>query len=164
MFWGFEAKQLERLREVALKYEPTLDPARMPVDPLFQKLASEYKRWDTWGPGARAMAEEAEALDTEAWGNFQPIWTHEILFFLASCFLHPTPIGLRERMVEDGSALTFGDRDEEKWGQQALVTSAALITHLANRMSLFWGLGLSDGFAGYWEKYIRPFMGNQSNA
>jgi hypothetical protein len=105
------------------------------------------------------MAEEAEILDPGAWMNMQPIWTWEILFFYASCHLHPTPVGLVDVALPPGSLFSFGRKtDEGSEAEQAIVAAAALIAHMANRVSLACGLGLSEEVAGYWNKYIRPEM------
>ena len=161
LFWGFEAKQLERQREIIQKYSSGADIPPLPGGHTTEQIAAEYKRWDTWGPGVRTMAIEDEVLNPEAWLNMQPIWSHEVLFFLASCYLHPTPLGVREWCTPKGGVFNFDKRDEGNCAEQALVACASLIAHLANRISVFWGLGLSDELAGYWQKYIDPWLQSQ---
>jgi hypothetical protein len=159
LFWGFEAKQKERFGEIVRKYPPSSGPVSFTLPPEVQRVADEYPKWDSWGPGMKTMANEAELLDPGAWLNMQPVWTHESLFFYTSCYLHPTATGLGHEVLGWGSVF-FSQRttNEESHAESALAATAAMVAHMGNRISVFWGLGLSDEFAQAWQKHIGPLM------
>ena len=59
LFWHFGAKQKQRMAEVVNIYRGPVG-ASVTLDPEIQRLASEYRRWDSWGPGSRAMADKRD--------------------------------------------------------------------------------------------------------
>ena len=165
LFWGFEAKQKERFAEIVKKYPPSSGPVSFTLTPEVQRVADDYPRWDSWSPGMKAMANEGEVLDPGAWLSMQPVWTHESLFFFASCYLHPTATGLGHEVLEWGSVFSSKrTNNEESHAESALAATAAMVAHTGNRVSVFWGLGLSDEFAKAWQKHIGPLMDRKAKA
>lgn len=159
LFWFFEAKQKERVGEVINKYPPSRDPTPLVLLPETQRIADEYPRWDSWGPGVKTMALEEDLLTPEAWVNFPHAWTHETLFFFASCYLHPTAVGLNHEAQQGESLFTFTAKgSSELESSFALSTAASMIAHAGNRASVFWGLGLSEEIAQVWEKRIGRWL------
>lgn len=155
LFWGFGAKQKERMADMVNAYRSTAGSDQVTLDPEIQSMAANYRRWDSWGPGTRAMADEPELLTPDAWLNMKPSWAYEVPFFFSSCYLHPTAIGLRHEAPDRGGLFSFARKeDEESEAESALVATAAIIAHLGNRVSVFWGLGLSDEIKQVWDKKI----------
>jgi Family of unknown function (DUF5677) len=159
LFWRFEAKQKERFGEIAKKYIPSWGPVNFTLSPEVQRIADDYPRWDSWGPGIKAMANEPEVLDPGASLKMRPEWTHESLFFFASCYLHPTATGLAHEVLRWGTVFsTSRTTDEESHAESALAGTTAMVVRMAYRVSLFWGLGLSDEITQTWQKYIGPLV------
>jgi hypothetical protein len=157
-FWKFEAKQKERLAEVVKKYAPS-DGLTFILRPELQRVADEYRSWDSWGPGMKTMATEPEVLDTNAFLNTHTMWTYDSLFFFSSCFLHPTAIGLGHEVLPHGSIFSTKRTDnEDGYAKSAMGATAAVIVRIGNRASVFWGLGLSDEIEQAWQKHIGPLM------
>jgi hypothetical protein len=158
-FLGFEAKQKERAAEIGNKYPLSGSSTPFVLRPEIKRIAAEYPRWDSWGPGVRAMAEEPDILSPDSWLKVPPVSVHETLFFFASCYLHPTPTGLNHESLQGGSLFSFTRRhDEEPQAEFAVVATAAIIAHMGNRVSVFWGLGLSDEIADVWRKRIGRWL------
>jgi len=65
-------------------------------------------------------------------------------------------MGVRHRDLSNGSVFSFTRGQEEREAEQALVGAGALIAHIANRVSVFWGLGLSDAVKDSWERNLGP--------
>jgi hypothetical protein len=159
LFWGFEAKQKERFAEVVTKYPPSWGPVNFTLRPEVQRVADDYPRWDSWGPGVKAMANEPELLDPGTWLNQQTVWTYESLFFFASCFLHPTATGLGHEVLESGSVFSSErTSNEEGHAESALTATATIVIRMANRLSVFWELGLSDEIEQAWREHIGPLI------
>jgi hypothetical protein len=158
LFWGFEAKQKERFAEIVKKYPPS-SGVTYTLRPEVQRVAGDYPRWDSWGPGVKAMANEPEMLDSGAWQDKQTVWTYESLFFFASCYLHPTATGLGHEVLERGSIFSFQRREsEDGHAESALTATAAMVARIGNRASVFWGLGLTDEIDQSWQKHLGPLM------
>jgi hypothetical protein len=160
LFWGFQAKQKERAGEMVKKYPPSWGPVNFTLRPEVQRVADAYTRWDSWGPRLKEMAKEPEVLDPGASLKMPPEWTHESLFFFASCFLHPTPTGLGHEVLKPGSVF-FSKRthNEESHAESALAGTTATVVRMASRVNVYWGLGLSDEIDQAWQKHIgRPHL------
>jgi hypothetical protein len=160
MFWRFEGRQQERVVEVVAKY-PLSEELNPPIlSPNAKRMAAEYSRWDSWGPGMKAMAQEPDLLTPEAWTAIPPEWAHETLYFAASCILRPTALGLRHASLGGGEIVTFSGPsvDNEQQCSFALGATATTIAHIGNRASLFWSLGLSDEIKAMWENMVKPFL------
>jgi hypothetical protein len=75
----------------------------------------------------------------------------------ASCYLHPTATGLGHEVLGWGSIFSSDRIDnEESHAESALESTAAMVAHMGNRVSVFWGLGLSDEIVQAWGKHKRP--------
>jgi hypothetical protein len=160
MFWRFEGRQQERVVEVVTKYPPSAGLSPPALRSNAKRVAAEYSRWDSWGPGMKAMAREPELLTPETWTAIPPEWAHETLYFAASCVLHPTALGLRHASLGGGDIFTFSESNPESEQQCrfALGATTATIAHIGNRASVFWSLGLSDEIKAMWECMVKPFL------
>ena len=159
LFWGFEAKQKERFAEVVNMYPPSWGSVNFTLMPEVQRVADAYTRWDSWGPGIRAMANEPELLDPGTWHKQQTVWTYDSLFFFASCYLHPTATGLGHEVLRPGSVFSSErTSNEEGHAESALTATATIVVRMAARLSVFWGLDLSEEIDQAWQKHIGPLI------
>jgi hypothetical protein len=98
--------------------------------------------------------------------HFAPGWTYDVLFFLTSCYIHPTAIGVRHRDLPMRCVLSFHRANEDNEAEQALVAVGAFVAQIANRISVFWGLNLTAQIEGYWREYSAktlPGVGNSGH-
>jgi hypothetical protein len=72
------------------------------------------------------MALEEDLLTPEAWVNFPHAWTHETLFFFASCYLHPTAVGLNHQAQQGESLFTFTAKGSLELESLFALSTAAL--------------------------------------
>jgi hypothetical protein len=82
-FLHYGHKQGERILEILEKYEFEHDHGRFKG--RFHK-AAEYETWRQWGPAIRTMAAEEEVLDADP--TYDPMWSYDGPFFVASYHLH----------------------------------------------------------------------------
>jgi hypothetical protein len=103
------------------------------------------------------MVEEEEVFDTNPIMGVTPQWVWEVPFFIGSYHLHPTALGVLHQRLNSGEQFSFKEiESEESLGHQALVSASAAVHGEALRIDRFWGLGLSEEFERYWQKYIDP--------
>jgi Family of unknown function (DUF5677) len=164
LFFDFWAKQLERVSDLSEQYGPE-DQEIVPLTATVEERAAQFKKWSTLGPTAKQMEEEEEVLDPGSTMQFARGWTYDVLFFLTSCYIHPTAIGVRHRGLPMRSVLSFDRANEDSEAEQALVAVGAFVAQIANRISVFWGLNLTGQIEAYWREYsakILPDGGDSS--
>jgi hypothetical protein len=164
LFYDFWAKQLERMSDLSEQYGPEGQDS-IPLTARVEERAAQFKKWSSLGPTSKQMEEEEEVLDPGSTMQFARGWTYDVLFFLTSCYIHPTAIGVRHRDLPMRSVLSFDRENEDSEAEQALVAVGAFVAQIANRISVFWGLNLTVQIEGYWKEYsakILPDGGDSS--
>jgi hypothetical protein len=158
-FLGFDSRQRARIIELLGMYYPTVDLDRFAGNKHHDQQAQEYSRWDTWGPGIRKMADEEEMLDPQSVGITSPKWTHDVIFFTSSYYLHPTSLGLRHHFLQPGDTFHFRRQyDEDGFASHGLVSTLQCLSHSASRVGLFWGMDVEDVLSSLWERYVKPVI------
>lgn len=153
-FTGFNSKLRERIIQLIDEYYPSVDLEQYRGNRHHDLQAMEYPKWDTWGPGIRAMATEVEVFQDDLVGVTSSKFAYDIAFFVSSYYLHPTSLGVNHHYLQPGETFNFeAQSTEEELSKQALFFTAQSLVQSALRIGLFWGTETEEAVLSVWERY-----------
>ena len=155
-FLNFNSRLRERIMLLIGLYYPTVSLDHHKGNKQHARRAIRYKKWDTWGPRTKAMAEEPDLLDQGLIGPLSTKWAYDIAFFVSSYYFHPTSFGLHHHVLDPGDKLSFRRSDQEAPGRQALMHTVQCLMQSASRIGHFWGMNADDELSRLWTQYIEP--------
>jgi hypothetical protein len=137
-FAQFYGKDRERLMTVIATYYPSIqlrpsrDHARLME---FAKLFKNPHRWS--GKSARAMAEEADTVETDLVSG-KPVnllFDYEVLYAWLSHYVHPTIVALDQHIVDESGKFRIAKRQRLNTGDLATFNAIVYIVRI-----YIWGL------------------------